>query len=95
MEEMIHYAEAVKSSGRVMTQLMIRFYEGGCVFTIMDNGRCIMLNEDDESRDILSNYSVIRKIATTVSYQYVLEMNYTVFTFEQSPSPGISAASTA
>ena len=60
----------------------------------MDDGRCIMLNEDDASRDIVSNYSVIRKIADTVSYQYVLEMNYTVFTFEQRPSmgaPGIAA----
>ena len=38
--------------------------------------------------------NTIRKIADTVSYQYVPEMNYTVFTFEQRPSmgaPGISA----
>ena len=94
MEEMVHYAEAVKNHDRVNTQVMVRFCKDGCVFTIMDDGRCIMLNKDDASRDIVSNYSVIRKIADTVSYQYVLEMNYTVFTFKQRPSkgtPGIAA----
>jgi len=55
----------------------------------MDDGQCIMLNEDDASRDIVSNYSVIRKIADTVSYQYVLDMNYSVFTFEQRPPQGV------
>jgi len=89
IEEMVHYAEATKNHGQVNTQVMVKFYEGGCVFTIMDDGQCIMLNEDDASRDIVSNYSVIRKIADTASYQYVLDMNYSVFTFEQRPPQGV------
>ena len=92
MEEMIHYAEAVNGTDRVDAQVMVKFYDGGCVFSIMDDGRCIMLNEDDASKDLVSNYNLIKKIATSVSYQYVLEMNYTVFTFVDKPSQGAPAA---
>lgn len=86
MEEMIHYAHARRRDAQVHTQVMVKFCKGGCIFTILDDGRCIMLNEDDESKALISNYSLIKKIATSVSYQYLLEMNYTVFHFDEKPA---------
>ena len=81
MEEMIHYVVAADGSDRVNTQLMIRFSPESCIFTIMDDGRCIMLDEDDETKELITNYSLIRKIATSVSYQYILNLNCSVFEF--------------
>ena len=48
----------------------------------MDDGRCIMLDEDEETKELTTNYSLIRKIAVSVNYQYILNLNYTVFCFE-------------
>ena len=81
MEEMIHYVVDADGSDRVNTQLMIRFSPESCIFTIMDDGRCIMLDEDEETKELITNYSLIRKIATSVSYQYILNLNYSVFEF--------------
>ena len=82
MEEMIHYAVDVNGSNKVRNQLMVKFLPDSCIFTIMDDGRCIMLNEDDETKELITNYNVIKRIATSVNYQYVLNLNYTVFNFE-------------
>ncbi len=61
----------------------------------MDDGECILLNEDDESKELALNYSLIRKIASSVSYQYLLNMNYTVFTFEGTPDRNAPTAAAA
>ena len=82
MEEMVHYAVSANRGRKVRNQLMIKFFPGSCIFTIMDDGRCIMLDEDEESKELITNYSVIRKIASSVKYQYILNLNYTVFCFE-------------
>ena len=50
---------------------------------MMDNGRCIALDEDKEQQKLVTNnYELIKKVATTVEYQYILDMNYTVVTLE-------------
>ncbi len=92
MEEMVHYAASVNGSDDVNTQVTVKFFPDKCIFTIMDDGKCILLNEDDESKELALNYSMIRKIASSVSYQYLLNMNYTVFTFEEKPAQNASAA---
>ena len=82
MEEMVHYAKAVAGTKEVDIQIILKFFADSCVFAMIDDGECIMLNEDDASRELITNYGLIRKIARNVSYQYVLDMNYTVFTFQ-------------
>ena len=81
MEEMIYFVVAANGSDRVNTQLMIKFLPESCIFTIMDDGRCIMLDEDDQAKELINNYSLIRKIATSVSYEYILNLNFSVFVF--------------
>ena len=82
MEEMVHYAKAVAGTKEVDIQIILKFFADSCVFAMIDDGECIILNEDDASRELITNYGLIRKIARNVSYQYVLDMNYTVFTFQ-------------
>ena len=82
MEEMAHYAVSANGGDSVRNQLMIKFLPGSCIFTIMDDGRCIMLDENEETKELITNYSLIRKIAVSVNYQYILNLNYTVFCFE-------------
>ena len=51
-------------------------------FIMMDTGRRLALDEDRESRELVTeNYNLIKKLAKTVEYQYVLDMNYSVLTF--------------
>ena len=82
MEEMVHYAKAVAGSKEVLTQIMLKFTADSCVFAMLDDGECIMLNEDDASKELITNYGLIKKLAKNISYQYILDMNYTVFTFQ-------------
>ena len=81
MEEMVHYAKAAAGNAEVDTQIMVKFFTDNCVFAMIDDGACIMLNEDDASKELITNYGLIKKIAQEVSYQYVLDLNHTVFTF--------------
>ena len=76
-------SEALSANGGrdVRNQLMIKFFPDSCIFTIMDDGRCIMLDEDEETKELIANYSMIRKTASSVKYQYILNLNYTVFCF--------------
>ena len=51
-------------------------------FVMMDTGRRIALNEDHESKELVTeNYDLIKKLSKSVAYQYVLDMNYSVVTF--------------
>ena len=81
MEEMVHYAKSAAGNAEVDTQIMVKFFTDNCVFAMIDDGACIMLNEDDASKELITNYGLIKKIAQEVSYQYVLDLNHTVFTF--------------
>lgn len=65
----------------VRNQLMIKFFPDSCIVTIMDDGRCIMLDEDEETKELITNNSMIRKTVSSVKYQYILNLNYTVFCF--------------
>ncbi len=83
MEEMVAYAVASQKSKRIRIQVEVLFSHNGSRFTILDGGVCIALDEDTESVQLRAdNYRVVRKIADSVNYQYILDMNYSVLTFQ-------------
>ena len=39
-------------------------------------------NENEETQELITdNYTLMRKVAKSVEYQYVLNLNYTIFRF--------------
>ena len=82
MEEMTAYAVDSQQGRDVHIQIMVRFYDDEAVFVILDDGICIALDSDEKAQQlIVDNYGLLKKVAKSVDYQYVLNMNYTVFTF--------------
>ena len=52
------------------------------MFVMLDDGKCIMLDKNSETQKLTTNnYELIRKLAKSVEYQYILNMNYTRITF--------------
>ena len=95
MEEMVAYAESAKafdllkniegegSAQRVDVEVMVRFKgKDEAIFVTLDDGRCISLDKNTETQKLVTdNYELLRKVAKSVEYQYILNMNYTRFTF--------------
>lgn len=69
---------------RFSVQVMVRFRgTDAATVTVLDDGRHISLDIDEEKRKIATdNYEVMRKMATSLEYQYILDMNYTTLKFE-------------
>ena len=65
-------------------QIIVRFKgKNAATFVALDDGATIKLDVDESKREITTNnYELLRRIATSVDYQYVLDMNYTTLTFE-------------
>ena len=62
--------------------IIIRLTKDEGRFVMLDTGRCIALNEDKETKKLVTeNYEFIKKLAISVEYQYILDMNYSVITF--------------
>ena len=63
---------------------MVRFKgKNEAVFVELDGGRCIALDRNESSQKIITdNYGLLKKLAKSVEYQYILNMNYTRFTFD-------------
>ena len=63
--------------------IMLRFKgKNEAVFVMLDDGKCIMLDKNSETQKLTTNnYELIRKLAKSVEYQYILNMNYTQITF--------------
>lgn len=62
--------------------IIIRLTKDEGRFVMLDTGRCIALNEDKETKKLVTeNYEFIKKLAKSVEYQYILDMNYSVITF--------------
>lgn len=83
MEEMVAYVEYVNKKN-IAAQIIIRFKESGdATFAIMDNGKCIayQMEEDREKGLSTNNYVLMQRLAKDVKYQYVLNMNYTILEF--------------
>ena len=66
----------------VVVYIVIRLGMDEGRFVMMDTGRRIALNEDHESKELVTeNYDLIKKLSKSVEYQYVLDMNYSIVTF--------------
>lgn len=66
----------------IQVDIIIRLTADEGRFVMLDTGRRIALNEDEESRELVTeNYRFIEKLAKSVEYQYVLDMNYSVIIF--------------
>ena len=65
-------------------QVMIRFRgSDAATVTTLDDGSQIELDIDEEKRKLTTdNYELLRRLAKSVEYQYILDMNYTTFKFE-------------
>ncbi|MBR2707249.1 MAG: hypothetical protein IKE74_08460 [Mogibacterium sp.] len=64
-------------------EVIVRFRgRNEAVFVELDDGKCIALDKNEVSRKLITdNYELLRKLAKSVEYQYILNMNYTRFTF--------------
>ena len=73
------FAEKTHDSKEVDIQVMIRFMKDNAILMVIDDGKCIYLNNEEANQKIVtSNYGLLKKLSKTVEYQYVLDMNYTV-----------------
>lgn len=61
---------------------MVRFIgDSKAIFVTLDDGKCIALDKNTETQRLLmDNYSLLKKVAKKVEYQYILNMNYTRIT---------------
>lgn len=88
MEEMVAYAKEVNKSifpiknKPVNVEVMVKFIgKHDAIFTVLDDGECIALNKYEEQQKLItSNYGIIKKVAKSVDYQYILNLNYTKIT---------------
>lgn len=82
MEEMAAYAVESQNKKEVLIQIVVRFKNDGAVFSMMDDGRCIALDKNVQTKErMIDNYSLLMKLCKTCDYQHILGMNFTVFTF--------------
>ena len=66
----------------IQIHIVIRLTPDEAMFMMIDDGKCIALDENDESREAaVNNYEFLKRIAKSIEYQYVLDMNYTVVRF--------------
>ena len=82
MEEMVAFTALKQNRHAVDIQVTVRFAPDKALLLILDDGARIPLEEEQESQKLLTDtYGLLRKIAKSVEYQYLLNMNYTVFRF--------------
>ncbi|MBR6230229.1 MAG: polysaccharide biosynthesis C-terminal domain-containing protein [Eubacterium sp.] len=82
MEEMVFYAVKSQKNDKIRVQVEIFFSGDSARFMMLDDGACISLNEDSELREISAdNYELLKRVAKSVQYQYILDMNYSILTF--------------
>ena len=83
IEEMVAYVKSSQKNGNINIQIIIRFQENGAIFMMLDDGKCIALDDVKETQKLITgNYDLIKKLANTVEYQYLQNMNYSVLTFD-------------
>ena len=82
MEEMVAYATKSQGKDDIRIQITVRFSENEVLFAMLDDGKCIALDENKEMQDLtVDNYEFIKKLAKSVQYQYILDMNYSILRF--------------
>ncbi len=86
MEELVAYTKDMKdgsSNHDISVQIIVRFKgDNAATFVALDDGATIEPDVDEIKRELTTNnYKLLRRIATSVDYQYVLDMNYTTLSF--------------
>ena len=82
MEEMVAYAVETQMNQDIDIQITARFSGDEGRFMMLDDGVCIALDENETTNTLITdNYGLLKKMAKSVEYQYILNMNYTVITF--------------
>jgi hypothetical protein len=73
------------TADRLSVEVIVRFRgEHEAIFIELDDGRCIALETSEVSGKLITdNYELLRKLAESVEYQYILDLNYTRFTFSE------------
>ena len=89
LEEMVAYVKSANALSKgtddqTSVDVIIRFLDkNNAVFVTLDGGECIALDEDSQKEELITdNYNLIKKIAKEVTYQYILNLNYTTLTFQ-------------
>ena len=82
MEEMVAYAVKSQKNNDLNIQIVVRFFEDGAIFMMLDDGKCLTFDADENTQKIITdNYQLLQKVSKEHKYQYLLDMNYTVFNF--------------
>ena len=82
MEEMVNYAVKSQKFLGIHIQIIIKLSDKEAKFVMLDDGICIKLNESKEQQEVsVDNYEIIKKLADSYDYQYLLNMNYTTLNF--------------
>ena len=82
VEEMVAYVVQSQKQESISIMIMARFRTDEGIFCMIDDGECIALNEDKETAELITdNYGLLKKLAKSVEYQYILKMNYTLIRF--------------
>ncbi len=84
MEEMVAYSVNSSKRNNVRNQIMFSFSDEEVLFTMLDDGACIVFDEDKEKQTMITNnYALLKAIAKSMQYQYVLGLNHTVLKFRE------------
>ena len=82
MEEMVAYVVQSQKHNDINIMIMARFRPDEGIFCMIDDGKCIALDEDMETTELITdNYGLMKKLARSVEYQHILNMNYTILRF--------------
>lgn len=82
LEEMVAYVVSSQKNENVKIEILIHFTKDGGKFIMLDDGKCISLNEDEDLRTLTTdNYTLLKRITKSMKYQYILNLNYTEYTF--------------
>ena len=87
MEEMVAFIE---DSGTFLNiprnyyyvDIVIRFKDkSNAIFTTLDDGAFIDMESSTEMQELITdNYGLIKRMATSIKYEYILNLNYTIIT---------------
>ena len=87
MEEMVAFIEDSVTYLHIhrsyhYVDIVIRFKDkSNAIFTTLDDGAFIDMESSTEMQELVTdNYGLIKRMATSIKYEYILNLNYTIIT---------------